>query len=130
MWLLNRPAYPTEVMVRILVLKRLYNLSDEQMEFQLLDRNKIWRIGEDGATALFHGVDEQLHRHGFIARGGQAIYATQVPAPVQHIGRDDRRQFEAVQQPAHCIQKLRPPQRRQGPESTQSPGRSLFWHRN
>ena len=34
----GRPAYPTEVMVRILVLKRLYNLSDEQMEFQLLDR--------------------------------------------------------------------------------------------
>lgn len=26
----GRPAYPTEVMVRILVLKRLYNLSDEQ----------------------------------------------------------------------------------------------------
>ncbi|SDP95124.1 Transposase domain, partial [Paracidovorax cattleyae] len=34
----GRPAYPTEVMVRILVLKRLYNLSDEQMEYQLLDR--------------------------------------------------------------------------------------------
>jgi len=28
----GRPAYPTEVMVRVLVLKRLYNLSDEQME--------------------------------------------------------------------------------------------------
>lgn len=28
----SRPSYPTEVMVRILVLKLLYNLSDEQME--------------------------------------------------------------------------------------------------
>ncbi|EEG07113.1 IS5 family transposase, partial [Pseudogulbenkiania ferrooxidans] len=34
----GRPPFPTETMVRILVLKRLYNLSDEQMEYQLLDR--------------------------------------------------------------------------------------------
>ena len=34
----GRPPYPTETMVRILVLKRLYNLSDEQIEYQLLDR--------------------------------------------------------------------------------------------
>jgi len=44
------------------------------------DRNTIWRfserIGVDGATALPHGVDAQLHSHGFIARGGQAIDAT------------------------------------------------------
>ncbi len=99
------PAYPTEVMVRILVLKRLYNLSHEQMEYQLPDRasyqrfcllqdamnvpdrNTIWRFGErlgvDGATVLFQGVDAQLHRHGYIARGGQAMDATLVPAPGQ-----------------------------------------------
>ena len=29
----GRPPFPTETMVRILVLKRLYNLSDEQMEY-------------------------------------------------------------------------------------------------
>jgi len=34
----GRLAFPTETMVRILVLKRLYDLSDEQMEHQLLDR--------------------------------------------------------------------------------------------
>lgn len=111
----GRPAYPTEVMVRILVLKRLYNLSDEQMEYQLLDRmsyqrfcllaqsmnvpdrNTIWRFGErlgvDGATALFQGVDAQLHRHGYMARGGQAIDATLVPAPKQRISRDERAQL-------------------------------------
>lgn len=108
----GRPAYPVEVMVRVLLLKRLYNLSDEQMEYQLLDRmsyqrfcllehsmnvpdrNTIWRFGErlgvDGATALFQGVDAQLHRHGYIARGGQAIDATLVPAPRQHINSQDR----------------------------------------
>ena len=97
----GRPAYPTEVMVRVLVLKRLYNLSDEQMEYQLLDRmgyqrffcllqdsinvpdrNTIRRFGErigaDGATALLEAVDEQLHRHGYIARGGDAGHNTQI----------------------------------------------------
>ena len=103
--------------MRVLVLKRLYNLSDEQMEYQLLDRmsyqrfcllqdsmnvpdrNTIWRFGErigaDGATALLQGVDEQLHRYGYIARGGQAIDATLVPAPRQYISKDEREQLKA-----------------------------------
>ena len=34
----DRPPYPTETMERILALKRLHTLSDEQMEYQLLDR--------------------------------------------------------------------------------------------
>ena len=40
----GRPGYPTEVMVRTLVLKRLYNLSDEAMEYQLLDRMSYKRF--------------------------------------------------------------------------------------
>ena len=117
----GRPAYPTEVMVRVLVLKRLYNLSDEQMQYQLLDRmsyqrfclledaitipdrNTIWRfaqrIGVDGATALFQGVDAQLQRHGYIARGGQAIDATLVPAPRQHIGKEDKERLAQGKEP-------------------------------
>lgn len=47
----GRPPYPTETMVRILVLKRLYNLSDEQMEYQLLDRMSYKR---------FCGLDDAL----------------------------------------------------------------------
>ena len=88
----GRPPFPTETMVRILVLKRLYNLSDEQMEYQLLDRmsyqrfcglemavnipdrTTIWtfenRIGEAGAKVLFDGVSEQLLTQGDLARGG------------------------------------------------------------
>lgn len=40
----GRPPFPTETMVRILVLKRLYNLPDEQMEYQLLDRMSYQRF--------------------------------------------------------------------------------------
>lgn len=44
-------------------------------------------------------LDAQLDRHGFIARGGQAIDATLVPAPVQYISKADRSQLEAGQPP-------------------------------
>ena len=40
----GRPPFPTEVMVRILLLQQLFNLSDEQMEFQLLDRMSFLRF--------------------------------------------------------------------------------------
>ncbi len=40
----GRPPFSTETMVRILVLKRLYDLSDEQMEYQLLDRMSYQRF--------------------------------------------------------------------------------------
>lgn len=108
----GRPPFPSETMVRILVLKRLYNLSDEQIEYQLLDRmsykrfcglaqaanipdrTTVWvfenRIGEAGAKAIFDGVSAQLLKKGFIARGGQIIDATLVPAPRQRNGRGDR----------------------------------------
>ncbi len=96
----GRPPYPIETMVRIVVLKRLYGLSDEQMEYQLLDRTSfkrfcglehsrtipdrttIWlfenRIGAAGAQALFEAVKRQIERKGYIARGGQIVDATPV----------------------------------------------------
>ncbi|MFZ5637090.1 MAG: IS5 family transposase [Pseudomonadota bacterium] len=127
----GRPPYPTETMVRILVLKRLYNLSDEQMEYQLLDRmsykrfcgladatnipdrTTVWtfenRIGEAGAQALFDGVSAQLLKQGFIARGGQIIDATLVPAPKQHNSRGEQALIEQGAMPAQW----RPAKRRQ-----------------
>jgi len=108
--------------VRILVLKRLYNLSDEQVEYQLLDRmsykrfcglanarsipdrTTVWtfenRIGEAGAQAVFDGVETQLLKQGFIARGGQIIDATLVPAPKQHNSRGEKALIEQGAMPA------------------------------
>ncbi len=108
----GRPPFPTETMVRVLVLKRLYNLSDEQVEYQMLDRmsyqrfcglsqasnipdrTTVWtfenRIGEAGAQALFDGMNAQLLAKGFIARGGQIIDATVLPAPKQHMSKDEK----------------------------------------
>jgi hypothetical protein len=40
----GRPPFPTELMVRVLLIQQLFNLSDEQMEFQLLDRLSFQRF--------------------------------------------------------------------------------------
>ena len=102
----ERPPYPTEVMVRTLVPKHLYNLSDEQADYQLLDRmsnqrfclltdsanlhdrDTIWhyqeRLSAGGATALFQALDGQWLCHGYLARCRQIIDATLAPAPIQH----------------------------------------------
>lgn len=117
----GRPPYPTETMVRILVVKRLHNLSDEQVEFQLNDRlsfqrfcglqhsatipdrTTVWtfenRIGADAAKAVFKAVQVQLQKRGYIARCGQIIDATLVPAPRQHIGKDDKAALEKGEEP-------------------------------
>ena len=77
------------------------------------DRTTIWafenRIGEAGATALFEGVTKQLLRKGFIARGGQMIDATLVPAPKQKISRKEKEIIDQRATPSDWT----PAQRRQ-----------------
>src|SRR5262245_20597347 len=100
------------VMFRMLVLQALNNLSDEQAEFQMLDRlsfTRFLRLGiEDSipdATALwlfrgklakpglierlFDRFDQYLAAKGYIARGGQMVDATIVPVPPQRNSRDE-----------------------------------------
>lgn len=109
----GRPPFPTEVMVRILLIQQLFNLSDEQMEFQLLDRlsfqrfaglrdtsqipdrTTIWtfkeRLIKAGASeSVFDAVNRQLAKHGYIARGGQMIDASIVQAPKQSLTREEK----------------------------------------
>ena len=42
----GRPSYDVVMMVKILFIQRLYNLSDEQIEFQILDRLSFRRFLE------------------------------------------------------------------------------------
>ncbi len=83
-------------MKRLLVLQQLFNFSDEQMEFQLLDRmsfqrfaglknaarvpdrNTIWNFRERLVQAkvehlIFDEVQRQLQLNGFNARGGRSL---------------------------------------------------------
>jgi IS5 family transposase len=109
----GRPPFPTEMMVRILLLQQLYNLSDEQLEFQLLDRlsfqrfaglrhssqipdrTTFWTFRERLMTAgasetIFEASNRELDKHGYLARGGQIVDASIVPAPKQHFHKGEK----------------------------------------
>jgi IS5 family transposase len=129
----GRPPYPTELMIRLLVVQQLYNLSDDAMEYQLLDRASfqrfaglersgrvpdaktiwVWRERlkkQDLISDISEAVGLQLAQAGFIARGGQIIDASIVTAPVQHNPRDENEAIEQGDVPedwstAKCAQK-------------------------
>lgn len=109
----GRPPFPTELMVRVLTIQHLFNLSDDQLEFQLLDRlsfqrfvglrrssqipdsKTIWFFRERLITAgaekvIFEAVIQQLNAQGFIARNGQMIDASLVEAPRQKISKTEK----------------------------------------
>lgn len=114
----GRPPYPTVVMVKLLLLQQLYNLSDDALEYQVLDRTSfqrflglehsrrvpdaktiwVWRErlkAQDLIGDISAAVSGQLHRAGFLARGGQIIDASIVNAPIQ---RNRREENEAIKQ--------------------------------
>lgn len=119
----GRPPFPTELMVRVLIIQQLYNLSDEQMEFQLLDRlsfqrfaglryssqipdrTTLWTFRErliaaNASETLFDAANRELAKHGYIARGGQIIDASIVPVPKQHNRRDEQALIKQQATPA------------------------------
>ena len=107
-------AKPLDVvrMFKVLILQQTYNLSDEQIEYQIRDRlsfmrflglrmedkvpdaKTVWLFREHLAAhqlteKLFARFHEQLAVRGFVAQGGQMIDATFVEAPRQRNSREE-----------------------------------------
>ena len=125
----GRPPYPTQALLKIVVLQQLYgNLSDEEMEYCLLDRmswqtftglaghrhlpdaRTIWAFKEllaksGGAEALFEIVGEQLAAAGLKARGGQIVDATFVTVPKTDLAKDEKETIKDGQIPQHWSDK-------------------------
>ena len=101
----GRPPFDMVMMFKILVLERLYNLSDDQAEFQINDRRSfmrflglesydtvpdaktIWKFRDDlsktdAIEECFHLFNEMLAEEGLITHSGTIIDATFVDAPV------------------------------------------------
>jgi len=110
------------VLFRMLVLQSLYNLSDEQIEYQVGDRmsftrflglgfedripdgTTLWLFREKLAQAgvlkkLFDRFSQHLEAKGYLARGGQMIDATIVPMPRQRNSREENDQVKAGTMP-------------------------------
>jgi len=144
----GRPLFPTELMVRAWVVQNLYGLSNEQMEYQVLDRLSFQRflglrrssqvpdritfwtfrerltVVEVGDT-LFQAVNRQLAQHGCIARGGQIVDASLVPVPRRHVTEGERQRLKQQAMPVDW----KPAQRRQKDTEatwTQKHGNSYF----
>jgi IS5 family transposase len=115
-------------MFKVLVLQALYNLADEQTEYQILDRlsfmkflglelhddvpdaRTIWLFRETLIAAaavekLFGRFDAMLEAEGFQASGGQIIDATFVEAPRQRNGRDANAKIKKGEVPAEWSDK-------------------------
>jgi IS5 family transposase len=113
----GRPPFDAVLMFKVLVLQALYNLSDEQTEYQILDRQSfmmflglglcddvpdartIWLFREhlieaQAVEKLFERFDAFLNAAGFGASGGQIIDATFVEVPRQRNSRDDNEKIK------------------------------------
>jgi len=118
----GRKPFDVVLMFKILILQSLYNLSDDQLEFQIRDRlsfmrflgfslgdtvpdaKTVWLFREQLTEAnlvktLFERFDKFLRKSGFSARKGQIVDASIVPAPRQRNSRDENRQIKEGQVP-------------------------------
>ena len=150
----GRKPWDALVMFRAIVLCELYNLSDDQVEFQLRDRlsfirflglgledpvpdaKTVWLYREQLAQAglverLFDEFDGDLKARGWLAMGGQIVDASIVPVPKQRNGRDENATIKAGETPADW--EKRPAKRAQKDTDarwTRKHGKSHFGYKN
>lgn len=122
----NAGRKPTDrvLMFKMLVLQNKYNLSDEQLEFQVTDRlsfarflgvmlegsvpdaRTVWAFRDalkekDLMGRLMSKFDEALIAQGVKLNNGQIVDATFVPVPIQRNSKESNEQIKAGQTPEH-----------------------------
>jgi len=114
----GRPGFDVVMMFKALVIGVMYNLSDEELEYQIKDRISFMQflgldIGDripDARTfwlfrdqmtkkglaeKLFGAFRESLEARGYRARGGQIVDATIVEVPKQRNTRDENKSIKS-----------------------------------
>jgi IS5 family transposase len=122
----RKPIDPV-LMFKIVTLQRLYNLSDDQTEYQIRDRATFQRfLGlqvEDGSPdaktiwtfkerikginltdVLFARFDAELGAHGLLAKGGQIVDAVIVEVPRQRNTPEENKLIKEGQVPAEWLE--------------------------
>jgi transposase, IS5 family len=115
---------PTDVIVmfKLLVLQQLYNIGDDELEYQVKDRlsfmqflglgledsvpdaTTVWLFRkqlqeQELVEALFEQFEGYLREQGYQAQGGQIIDATLIPVPKQRITAEEKTQLESREIP-------------------------------
>ena len=142
------------VLFRMLILQSLYNLSDEQVEYQVRDRlsftrflscgiedcipdgTTLWLFREKLAQAgviekLFDRFDRHLGANGYVARGGQIVDATIVAVPRQRNTREENETVKSGRTPA-AWEKMPAKNRQKDKDArwTKKHGRSFYGYKN
>jgi len=118
----GRPAYDVVLMFKILILQRYYNVSDDAMEYAILDRlsfmrflglgindpvpdsKTIWLFRDtlrklNLVEQLFSTLDKQLDKDGIIVHKGKIIDASIVEVPKQRNNRQEIDQLKEGTKP-------------------------------
>jgi IS5 family transposase len=119
----GRPPFDYVMMFKILILQKIYNISDDQTEFQINDRlsfqrfigiqlyntvpdsKTIWHFREELREAkilnkIFDGFTRMLEKKGVITRSGSIVDATFVEVPKQRNSKDENDEIKAGKIPA------------------------------
>ena len=150
----GRKPWDAIVMFKAILLCALYNLSDDQVEYQMRDRlsfvrflglaledkvpdaKTVWLYREQLSEAglietLFEDFDAYLQGQGYQAMGGQIIDASLVAVPIQRNGRDENEQIKGGETPEAWADK--PAKRRQKDTDarwTKKHGKSHYGYKN
>lgn len=113
----GRPRFDLIMMFKILILQRLYNLSDEQTEYQLIDRlsfsrfigielkdkvpdqNTIWLFRETlvqkgKIRQLFNKFTHHLKSLGLMANEGSIVDASFIEVPIQRNTKEENKNIK------------------------------------
>lgn len=112
----GRKPYPKFLMFKILILQRIYQLSDQETEAQIYDRNTFKRflglesympvpdhttirnyreklVASMGEKALFDIFTEHLRQQGFITKQGSIVDAQIIEVPKNHYTEQEKKGF-------------------------------------
>ena len=121
----GRPPFDPVFMFKVIVLQKYYGLSEEDTEFQILDRfsfqrflgmglsddvpdkNTIWafkeRLGDEGNQALFDEFEDLLNHSGLTSTKGKIIDASFVDAPKQRNTHDENSKIKDGETPDNWV---------------------------
>ena len=148
----GRKPFDIVLMFKVLILQSLYNLSDEQTEFQIRDRlsfmrflglslgdtvpdaKTIWLFREQLTEAGviekgFQQFEAYLCEQGFSARKGQIVDASIVPVPKQRNSREENKRIKQGEIPEDWSEQKK---RQKDTEArwTQKNGQNYYGYKN